>query len=211
MAAGYAGDAPPSGPVTAVTRFLPARHRRAITPRHHAAIGSTPTITETRQRRQIMSVNYVYGTDGNDTLTGTSAYSNDVLYGRGGDDVLVAGGGYIDTLNGGPGADTFDFNSTSGGAHKIADFHWADGDKIDLSTIDAKEYSFWSSSTWGNQAFTWKGDVTGTWALGRGELGYENWGGSETLIIGNTDGDSHMELQINVTGAIPSLASDFVL
>ena len=85
-----------------------------------------------------------------------------------------------------------------------------DGDKIDLSTIDAKEGS-WSPSTWGNQAFTWKGDVTGTWALGNGELGYENWGGSETWVFGNTDGDSHMELQIRVNGAIPSLASDFVL
>ena len=155
-----------------------------------------------------MPADYLYGTEGNDTLTGT--YDNDVMYGLGGDDVLVTGSGYVDTLNGGPGADTFDFNSTSG-HHNIGDFHWADDDKIDLGTIDAKERS-WSPSTWGNQAFTWKGDVTGTWALRNGELGYHHYpGSSETLVIGNTDGDSLMELQINVTGAVPSLASDFIL
>jgi hypothetical protein len=156
--------------------------------------------------------NYIYGSDGNDTLTGT--YSNDKVYGNGGDDVLVTGNSYPDTLIGGAGADTFDFNSTSGGAHTIEDFHWADGDKIDLSTIDAKEYSVWSPSTWGDQAFTWKGDVTNAGpygGLGRGELGYRYYGGGETVVIGNTDGDSQWEFQIIVKGAIPSLASDFVL
>ena len=157
-----------------------------------------------------MTVNYVYGNDGNNTLTGT--YGNDHMYGLGGDDVLVTGEGYVDTLNGGAGADTFKFNSASGGAHTIEDFHWADGDKIDVSAIDAKEWSAWSSSTWGNQAFTWKGDVTSNWGLlGKGELGYAYYGGWETLILGNTDGDSQMELQIKVMGAIPSLATDFVL
>ena len=163
-----------------------------------------------------MPANYQYGTEGNDTLTGT--YDNDVMYGLGGVDVLVTGSGYVDTLNGGPGADTFDFNSASGIAHYIKDFHWAEGDKIDLSTIDAKEYSLSSPSTWGNQAFTWKGDITSKWfdstpgvGLGRGELGYVYFGNGKTLVIGNTDGDSQDELQINLTGAIPSLASDFVL
>ncbi len=81
---------------------------------------------------------------------------------------------------------------------------------VPLSTIDAKEYSFWSPSTWGNQAFTWKGDVTNKGPLGKGELGYVNYGGT-TYVNGNTDGDSQVELQIWVDGAIPSLASDFVL
>jgi hypothetical protein len=135
------------------------------------------------------------------------------MYGLGGDDVLVTGSGYVDTLNGGSGADTFDFNSTSGGAHTIEDFHWADGDKIDLGTIDAKEYSAWSPSTWGNQAFTWKGDVTNAGpygGLGTGELGYRDYGW-QTVVIGNTDGDSQWEFQLIVKGAVPSLASDFVL
>lgn len=156
--------------------------------------------------------NYLYGSEGNDTLTGT--YDNDVMYGLGGDDVLVTGSGYVDTLNGGPGADTFDFNSTSGGAHNIGDFHWAEGDKIDLGTIDAKEYSAWSPSTWGNQAFTWKGDVTNAGpygGLGRGELGFRNFPGSDTQVIGNTDGDSQLELHISVKGYVLFIASDFVL
>jgi Ca2+-binding RTX toxin-like protein len=158
-----------------------------------------------------MPINYVYGSEGDDTLYGT--YSNDVIYGLGGDDVLVTGNSYVDRLNGGAGADTFDFNSTSGGAHTIEDYHWWEGDKIDVSTIDAKEYSWYNPSTWGNQAFTWKGDVTNNGphgGLGRGELGYRRLG-SDTFVELNTDGDSQSEFQIQVKGYVPFIASDFVL
>jgi VCBS repeat-containing protein len=81
------------------------------------------------------------GNAGNDTLNGGA--NNDVLNGGAGADILIGGTG-IDTLNGGLGADTFRFfagDSTSGNVRgsgdNIQDFTRAQGDKIDISTIDA--------------------------------------------------------------------------
>ncbi len=155
--------------------------------------------------------NYIGGTDGNDTLPGTTSY--DSMYSHGGNDVLVSSA-RSDTMNGGLGADRFDFNSVGEAFYDmIADFHWWEGDKVDVSTIDAKEYSWSSPSTWGNQAFTWKGDVTNAGpygGLGKGELGYRTYP-SDTRVIGNTDGDPQIEFQIQLDDYVLLVASDFVL
>jgi len=101
----------------------------------------------------------IYGHSGDDTLAGNGGSDkiyggsgNDVLKGGGGSDTLVGGSG-SDTLLGGLGADVFDFNSVSespagAGRDKITDFSWTDGDKIDLSGIDANVFLA------GNQAFS---------------------------------------------------------
>ena len=91
------------------------------------------------------------GFDGNDKLYGESG--NDYLHGEAGDDTLDGGAGK-DQLYGGSGKDIFDFNSVSdspvGASDTIQDFSWLQGDKIDLSTIDAN-VNWWAL---GNQAFS---------------------------------------------------------
>jgi Ca2+-binding RTX toxin-like protein len=170
---------------------------------------------------------YGYGYDGNDTIYGHGG--NDNLYGGYGDDSLEGGNGndYLsggdgnDTLVGGmdndvmygwAGADIFRFTSITdwwGIGDTIGDYHWWEGDKIDLSGVDAKAYSFWSPSTWGDQAFAWKGNSGGA-TLGKGELGYYQSSGN-TYVCGNVDGDSDFEVFITVNGNVPFIASDFYL
>lgn len=150
----------------------------------------------------------VYGSDyENDTLYGSNSY--DTMFGLNGDDVLVSSAS-ADTMWGGWGVDKFDFNSVSeANGDRIADFHRWEGDKIDLSTIDAKEYSWSSSSTWGNNTFTFKGNVSAA-GLGRGDLGYTHYNG-DTYVYGNTDSDGTYELQFKVSGMQYFTSSDFAL
>ena len=84
------------------------------------------------------------GSGGNDTLLGGAGY--DALMGGDGADRL-AGGSEGDVLIGGAGADAFVFASVSDGNDRIQDFTRAQGDRIDLSAIDA------DATTAGNQAF----------------------------------------------------------
>ena len=76
---------------------------------------------------------------GNDTVTGTAGANN--INGGAGNDLIIGGLGR-DVMDGGLGADTFDFNATNespAGLFRdvINNFNWGQGDKIDLSTIDA--------------------------------------------------------------------------
>ncbi len=94
----------------------------------------------------------LYGGKGTDTLLGGSG--NDHLYGQDGNDDLsggpgndiLTGGSGGDRLFGGSGADTSDFNSVVDSLpgwlsnDRIIDFDSREGDKIDLSTIDANLY-----------------------------------------------------------------------
>jgi hypothetical protein len=97
------------------------------------------------------------GGAGNDTLSGEAGNDiliggdgNDVLYGGDGDDVLIGGLGR-DVLIGGSGADTFAFKSESdsvpGSPDRIVDFSRQEGDRIDVSGIDA------NVNTAGNDSF----------------------------------------------------------
>lgn len=83
---------------------------------------------------------HLQGGTGNDLLSGGNG--RDVLLGGGGNDTLYGGAG-ADRLAGGWGADTFIFDSPadstvwSGGQDVIEDFRRGQGDKIDLTGIDA--------------------------------------------------------------------------
>ncbi len=72
------------------------------------------------------------GTNGNDTLIGTS--HADQLRGSGGDDVLIGALGG-DVLIGGSGADTFVIRSLAEAGDVIADFNVAEGDRLDLRGV----------------------------------------------------------------------------
>jgi Ca2+-binding RTX toxin-like protein len=104
----------------------------------------------------------------------------------------LVGGLGADSLNGGLGNDTFDYNSVSEspaglGKDAIIGFAGAGaalGDRIDLTTIDA------NSLVAGNQAFIWGGSFTA------GHLRYVRG-----VLQGNTDADAAAEFEIQLVGS----------
>jgi len=143
--------------------------------------------------------------EGNDTLLGGAG--NDLLSAAGGDDVLNGGGGK-DTLTGGTGADHFVFNpgdltADPATTTTIQDFEHAEGDRIDLSAIDA------IAGTSTNEAFTFLG--TAAFTRHAGELHIESVG-NHWLVTGDTNGDGMADFALNVGGHSGTLvASDFLL
>jgi Ca2+-binding RTX toxin-like protein len=155
----------------------------------------------------------LYGGNDNDQIFGSTG--DDKLFGGAGNDLLFGGIGQ-DIMTGGPGADTFVIktyhgsnlpDSTLDDPDYIKDFSRAQGDKIDLSGVDANE------NLNGNQSFSFigSGDFTGA----AGQLRYEihdlKPGYHYTAILGDLDGDGVADFQLNVAGKIDFLATDFIL
>src|SRR5712671_1267014 len=140
------------------------------------------------------------GGDGNDYLAG--AAGNDKLGGGGGNDVLWGGTGK-DLLSGGLGGDTFVFKLTteSGpgeGADVIIDFTASQGDKIDLSAIDAV------AGTSANDAFTFIGGDA--FAGVAGQLQFK--GG---VLMGDINGDMQADFAIILNNVTTLAANSLVL
>jgi Ca2+-binding RTX toxin-like protein len=146
---------------------------------------------------------------GNDKLTGTNANNkfdglagNDIIKGLGGNDFLTGGLGK-DLLIGGKGKDTFDFNATAeskkGGLRDIiTDFSHKEGDKIDLSGIDANtktnvdnKFKFIGSSEFHK--------IAGELQLVKG------------VLSGDINGDGKGDFEIAITGAHNLVNADFIL
>jgi Ca2+-binding RTX toxin-like protein len=133
--------------------------------------------------------------------------ADDIIIGNALDNALTGGGG-LDALRGGRGADRFIFTDPSDArvsitrAEIIEDFSRRQGDKIDLSQIDAR-------SGPGNQAFTFIGgtDFTGQ----RGELRVTRNSPDDLLVQGDVDGDGAADFQFLVAGETALRASDFLL
>jgi serralysin len=133
------------------------------------------------------------GGSGDDIIIGNEAYNalsghrgSDKLIGGGGDDVLNGGAG-TDRLQGDDGADLFVFSSVRGrlGSDVIVDFDLAEGDKIDVSAIDARRHAF------GDQAFHFIGSLRFTEHAG--ELRYK-----QGIVSGDLNGDGRADFQIFV-------------
>lgn len=161
------------------------------------------------------AANRLDGAGGDDTLFGFAG--NDQLTGGSGADFLRAGDGNdrlsgdagIDLLQGGTGADIFLFRSGDSGAtaataDQILDFSHAEGDRIDLSAIDA------ASGTAGDQAFAFIGTQAFTGVAG--ELRIEG-SGTTVQLWGDTNGDrvADLVIQIGMASPAPLLTGDFVL
>lgn len=136
----------------------------------------------------------LYGDSGADTLKGDS-----------GNDRLRGGTGR-DTLTGGTGADTFAFGAletgrTRDGADRITDFSHAEGDKIELSLIDA------NANVSGNQTFSF----IGTGAFTKAGQVHLVQSGGYTYVEAETNGDGVADLVIRLSGTINLVAGDFVL
>ncbi|HEY9344849.1 MAG TPA: hypothetical protein VIQ53_06010, partial [Inquilinus sp.] len=84
----------------------------------------------------------------------------------------------------------------------ITDFSHAQGDRIDLSTIDA------NTGAVGDQAFSFIGSSLYTGVAG--QLRYSVVGGT-TIIAGDLNGDGASDFHIVLTGAIGLQSGDFVL
>lgn len=166
--------------------------------------------------------NALYGGAGNDTLTGGNSNESlmggdgkdilkggvgiDYLFGGSGDDVLI-GGGSRDVLKGGLGADTFKFNfiTDSGfiaARDSIVDFNRAQGDKIDLSGIDA------NIAVAGNNAFLnfFIGAVDATFKATSAV--YFNT--TSHILYGNNDADAEADFSIMLSGITTLSKSDFI-
>lgn len=161
-------------------------------------VTNTANIVGTKKADNLIAGN------GPDTLTG--AAGNDSLSGGAGDDTLTGGQG-ADRLTGGQGKDLFDFNVLPelglGNVNRdvITDFTASEGDRIDLSTIDA------NSSLKGDQAFVLVESFTTT----AGQVRFATDSQGNGVIYINTDKDVEAEYEILLTGITTLDASDLVL
>jgi VCBS repeat-containing protein len=171
----------------------------------------------------------IVGTAADNVITGTA--NADIIYGQAGDDDILAGNGADtvfggadddnleggagnDILNGGSGgddltgdagADIFRFylasESTAAVRDRIRDFSSAQGDKIDLSLIDA------NTILGGNNDFTLSASFTGAAGQlihGTTATGY--------LVQGDVNGDAVADIvfQVDLVGAASLTANDFI-
>ena len=149
-------------------------------------------------------VNRLFGGNGNDSLRGGS--SNDRMLGEAGNDTLTGEGG-ADILIGGLGADRFrylaigDSTTLVSGRDALAGFSKAEGDRIDLSVIDA------NGTAAGGAAFNF---IAGAFTGVAGQLRSFQSGGN-TFVEGDTDGVNGANLQIKVMGLVAFAADDFFL
>ncbi|MGF6232961.1 Ca2+-binding RTX toxin-like protein [Inquilinus ginsengisoli] len=144
------------------------------------------------------------GSQGNDQLTGDK-FAN-TLQGWNGNDVLKGNLGK-DVLAGGAGADRFVFSTiddslTGANADRISDFSHVQGDRIDLSEIDA------NTGVRGFEAFTFIGSSLYT---GAGQLRAVNTSPGITTIAGDVNGDGVSDFHIQLAGNLVLVAGDFIL
>lgn len=160
----------------------------------------------------------LYGDDGRDTLFG--GHGDDLLDGGIGNDSLWGGTG-ADTLQGGTGADTFNFGRSvdstvrtseqiqavtqdaddSAGVDTILDFNRAQGDRIDVSRIDAFDQSRDGFND--NSAFTVVGGPS--IAAGTAWIVYDQSQAGHATLYLNQDGGSEAEFQLEIYGSFTTL------
>jgi len=139
------------------------------------------------------------GGTGNDVMNGGSG--NDRLNGQQGNDVLRGRSGR-DELSGGSGADRFDFDALSDSLRGfnrdvITDFRRSQGDRIDLSTIDA------NANQGGNQAFTFIGGAAFTAA---GQARFANG-----VLQVETNGSGGADFEVRLIGVSSLFGSDLIV
>jgi Ca2+-binding RTX toxin-like protein len=152
----------------------------------------------------LVSIENLSGSQGSDSLYGNTGAN--VLQGWNGNDALIGRAGK-DTLTGGAGADHFTFAAlgdsvVGANADRITDFSHAQGDRIDLSGIDAK------FTVAGDQAFSFIGTAAFTGVAGQLHI-WQNAG--QTIVSGDVNGNGTADFNIVLTGTINLVAADFVL
>lgn len=147
--------------------------------------------------------NLVYTGAGNFIGTG-NALANSITGGAGAD--TLTGGGGADTLTGGAGADSFVLSNATlspvATPITIADFSTADGDRIDLSGMDA------NSATPADDAFTFIGAAAFTNVAGQLRI---QAAGTDLQLLGDINGDGTADFAITLTAVTTLVATDIVL
>jgi Ca2+-binding RTX toxin-like protein len=139
-----------------------------------------------------------------DVLTGST--KNNTITGGLGNDTITGGKG-ADVLTGGAGADHFvytaltDSTVAANGQDAIRDFSHGQGDKIDLSAIDA------ITGNSGDDPFSWAGSAFTHQA---GQLIEVTKTGGH-LIEGDVNGDASADFAIFVQGSTALVPTDFIL
>ncbi len=145
--------------------------------------------------------NNLQGNDGNNTLSGMAGV--DTINGGAGNDRIIGGTGN-DLLTGGTGADTFvvlaeSVYSSKAPAGKaleidfVYDLNKAEGDKLDLSAIDA------NAVTAGDQAFT----LVSAFDKHAGQMTLAYTASTNlTLLSLDVDGDGKADYQMKITGDV---------
>jgi Ca2+-binding RTX toxin-like protein len=144
-------------------------------------------------------------------INGTGNAGANAITGNAAANTIIGGAG-ADTLTGGLGADIFKYLATSdsptvaGGDH-ITDFHGAkgkgaQGDKIDLSAIDA------NANTLANEAFTWVNKFNGH--AGQAYASYDGKAGTTDVYL-DTNGDKVADMVIHLDGHVNLTSADFIL
>ena len=147
------------------------------------------------------------------TLTGSAAINgtgndlSNMITGNGAGNFLMGGLG-ADTLTGGLGADIFAYTSVSesgvatGTWDVITDFSSAQGDKIDLSKIDANPLKK------GDQAFTFIGSAAFSSTDATAQLMFDP---ATHMLYGSIDANASPEIAILLTGVTTLAPTDLVL
>ncbi|MGB3167173.1 MAG: CAP domain-containing protein [Alteraurantiacibacter sp.] len=161
---------------------------------------------------------FLKGQRGHDTLVGSEG--NDDLRGNDGRDILI-GGADQDTMTGGTGSDIFRFlqgdNAGFEGhnADRITDFSRGDGDQIDIGALVTELFSH------GGQSFAFIGrdgfightlNENGQIGLGQGvgEVRYEFFDNSYTMVQIDFNGDAQADFAFRVDGTLNLIESDFI-
>lgn len=137
--------------------------------------------------------NKLLGLDGNDTLSGGA-----------GADTLTGGRGN-DRMSGGAGADTFILTADSIGEglrekDRISDFSVSDGDRLNLTAIDA------NTTIDGDQAFVAVAKFNGV----AGEMALSYKGGTTTLQL-DVNGDGKADYTLKIKGDVTLHSGDWLL
>lgn len=161
-----------------------------VAPRNIEVVDASRTGFSLIDLRGNASDNVIVGNEAGNALAG--AAGRDALRGGAGEDTLNGGHG-ADTLSGGTGVDAFMFDSLEG-SDRITDFNATDGEKIDVSRLDA------NSASLGNQAFQFIGRAAfSANATGQIRYVYDSGTGIGTLS-GSTDADAMAEFSVQVVG-----------
>ena len=149
---------------------------------------------------------YIDTGDRDDILSGGGGH--DHLYGGGGDDLLIGGRG-SDSMIGGSGADTYRYTRLGeliSGRDSIVNFEGANGDRIDLSRVDA------DASAAGRQHFTFVGQAVFTGAGGDAyEVRIAEQRGTYAVLEGDVNHDGAADFAFSISSEQPLVATDFIL
>jgi Ca2+-binding RTX toxin-like protein len=146
--------------------------------------------------------NIITGNSGNNTLSGGAGV--DTIDGGAGADTIIGGTGN-DILRGGLGADTFAVLQESVGqatieVDQIFDFSTAEGDRLDLSAIDA------DASLAGDQAFS----LVSAFSHVAGQMTLSFSGGITTLKL-DVNGDGIADYQMKINGDVTGDSGGWLL